>query len=114
MPDGGTRSRSYPLTREQVEMFASVYETDEYKQIAYPAVKLEDASEDRFTWEDSVRGTALQITGIRKKLSLTRTGRMSQNLRWNSLEKSCRADIQGSDLPQTEVLRTCLSIRSLS
>lgn len=70
MPDGGTRSRSYPLTREQVEMFASVYETDEYKQIAYPAVKLEDASEDRFTWEDSVRGTALQITGDQKEALL--------------------------------------------
>lgn len=70
MPDGGTHYRSYPLTREQVEMFASVYETDEYKRIAYPAVKLEDVSEDRFTWEDSVRGTALQITGDQKEALL--------------------------------------------
>ena len=70
MPDGGTRYRSYPLTREQLEMFASVYETDEYKQIAYPAVKLEDVSEDRFTWEDGVRGTALQITGDQKEALL--------------------------------------------
>ena len=44
MSDGSTRYRSYPLNREQVEMFAAVYETDEYRQIAYPAVTLEDVS----------------------------------------------------------------------
>ena len=67
MPDGSTRYRSYPLNREQVEMFASVYETDEYRQIAYPAVSLEGVSDDRFTWEDGIKGTAIEMTEDQKE-----------------------------------------------
>lgn len=67
MADGSTYYRAYPLDREQAGMFASVYDTDEYKQKAYPAVNLENVSEDRFSWEDGVKGTALQITGDQKE-----------------------------------------------
>lgn len=68
--DGAEHYRTYALSREQVEMFASVYETEEYLKKAYPAVTLTDVSEDRFTWEDGVRGTALKITGEEKEALL--------------------------------------------
>lgn len=87
MPDGSSRYRSYPLSREQVEMFASVYETDEYRQIAYPAVTLGDVSEDRFTWENGVKGTALQITGDQKEALLAAYREDVSELRMEQLEE---------------------------
>lgn len=62
MENGTRRYRTYPLTREEVEAFASVYETEEYKRIAYPAVELEDVEENRFTWDDGVIETGLKLT----------------------------------------------------
>ena len=88
MPDGSTRYRSYPLSREQVEMFAGVYETDEYRQIAYPAVTLEDVSGDRFTWEDGVKDTALQITGDQKEELLNAYREDVSGLRMEQLEEA--------------------------
>ena len=88
MPDGSTRYRSYPLSREQVEMFAGVYETDEYRQIAYPAVTLEDVSGDRFTWEDGVKDTALQITGDQKEELLNAYREDVSELRMEQLEEA--------------------------
>ncbi len=88
MPDGSTRYRSYPLSREQVEMFADVYETDEYKQIAYPAVALEDVSDDRFTWEDGIKGTDLQITGDQKEVLLNAYREDISGLRMEQLEEA--------------------------
>lgn len=87
MPDGSTRYRSYPLNREQVEMFADVYETDEYRRIAYPAVALEDVSDDRFTWEDGIKGTALQITGDQKEALLAAYREDVSTLQMEQLEE---------------------------
>ena len=88
MPDGSTRYRSYPLSREQVEMFAGVYETDEYRQIAYPAVTLEDVSGDRLAWEDGVKDTALQITGDQKEELLNAYREDVSGLRMEQLEEA--------------------------
>ena len=88
MPDGSTRYRSYPLSREQVEMFAGVYETDEYRQIAYPAVTLEDVSGDRLAWEDGVKDTALQITGDQKEELLNAYREDVSELRMEQLEEA--------------------------
>ena len=87
MPDGSTRYRSYPLSREEVEMFASVYETDEYRQIAYPAVTLKNVSDDRFTWENRVKGAALQITGDQKEALLDAYRKDVSELRMEQLEE---------------------------
>lgn len=65
--DGVSHYRTYPVSREAVEAFAAVYETDEYKQTAYPAVALENVSEDRFTWDDSVSPVGLKITADEKE-----------------------------------------------
>lgn len=88
MPDGSTRYRSYPLSMEQVEMFADVYETEEYRQIAYPAVALEDVSDDRFTWEDGIKGTALQITGDQKEALLAAYREDVSELQMEQLEEA--------------------------
>lgn len=88
MPDGSTRYRSYPLSREQVEMFAGVYETDEYRQIAYSAVTLEDVSGDRLAWEDGVKDTALQITGDQKEELLNAYREDVSGLRMEQLEEA--------------------------
>lgn len=67
LEDGSDHYRTYPLSREEVETFAAVYETAEYKQIAYPAVNLAEVGEDRFTWDDGVTGTALKLTAEAKE-----------------------------------------------
>ena len=67
LEDGTEHYRTYPLSREQTEAFAAVYETAEYKQIAYPGVNLAEAGEDRFTWDDGVTGTAMKMTAEEKE-----------------------------------------------
>lgn len=66
LENGSDHYRTYPLSREAVEAFAAVYETAEYKQIAYPGVNLAEAGEDRFTWDDGVTGTAMKLTAEEK------------------------------------------------
>ena len=68
-------------------MFASVYETDEYRQIAYPAVMLKNVSDDRFTWENGVKGAALQITGDQKEALLDAYRKDVSELRMEQLEE---------------------------
>ena len=65
--DGKSHYRTYPVSREAAEAFASVYETDEYKRTAYPGVELENVAEDRFTWDDSVSSLGLKMTADEKE-----------------------------------------------
>ena len=67
LEDGSDHYRTYPLAREEVEAFAVVYETAEYKQIAYPAVNLAEVGEDRFTWDDGVTGNGMKLTAEDKE-----------------------------------------------
>lgn len=67
LEDGSEHYRTYPISREETEAFAAVYETGEYKQIAYPAVNLSGVEEDRFTWDDGVTGTPLKMTAEDKE-----------------------------------------------
>lgn len=64
---GSEHYRTYPISREETEAFAAVYETGEYKRIAYPAVNLSGVEEDRFTWDDGVTGTPLKMTAEDKE-----------------------------------------------
>lgn len=59
--------RSYPVTGDELESFAAVYETDEYKEKAYPGVNLADVAEDRFTWNDGVKAEDLKLTEDEKE-----------------------------------------------
>ena len=50
--------------------FASVYETDEYKTIAYPVSEpdsLGDTSKDLFTWSDGITDIPLSLSSSDKK-----------------------------------------------
>lgn len=67
LENGSDHYRTYSLSREEVEAFAAVYETAEYKQIAYPGVNLAEVGEDRFTWDDGVTGTAMKLTAEEKE-----------------------------------------------
>ena len=98
MADGSRHYRSYPVSREELELFSAVYETEEYKQDAYPAVMLTDVGEDRFTWEDGVTGTALQMTGEQKA----------------ALLDACREDISALRMKQLEESLPCGYIRMKS
>ena len=59
--------RSYPVTGDELESFAAVYETDEYKEKAYPGVNLADVAEDRFTWNDGVKAEDMKLTEDEKE-----------------------------------------------
>lgn len=65
--DGKDHYRSYPVSRAAAEAFAAVYETEEYKKTAYPAMELEDVSEDRFTWNDCISSAGLKLTADEKE-----------------------------------------------
>lgn len=67
LEDGTEHYRTYPISRKQTDAFAAVYETAEYKQVAYPGVNLAEVGEDRFTWDDGVTGTALKMTTEEKE-----------------------------------------------
>lgn len=53
--EGGSRHyRTYPVTEESLRKFSSVYETKEYKTLAYEGVSLEEVGQDKFSWKDGV------------------------------------------------------------
>ncbi|MCC2254514.1 DUF6449 domain-containing protein [Ruminococcus sp. CLA-AA-H200] len=70
MENGTCRYRSYPVTETQLAAFSAVYNTEEYKTAAYPAVKLSDVSEDRFTWRDGVKDRDLPLNADEKEALL--------------------------------------------
>lgn len=68
----GSRYRTYPVDARELEAFASVYETEEYKEKAYPVTALDGktAGTDRFTWSDGVTETVLKLTEDEKEALL--------------------------------------------
>ena len=62
--------RVYPVSRDTLEAFASVYDTEEYKEIAYPVGDLGDVSEDRFSWNNGISTEILKLTAEEKKAVL--------------------------------------------
>lgn len=67
MKDGGGRYRTYSMTRADFEAFASVYETEEYKEIAYPAPEPEQTKQARFSWNDGVKASDMKVTADEKE-----------------------------------------------
>lgn len=62
MQDGGCRYRTYPVSRMLFADFAGVYETEEYKQKAYPLTAEKELEKERFTWCDGVAETVMKLT----------------------------------------------------
>ncbi len=67
MKDGSECYRTYPVTRADFEAFASVYETEEYKEIAYPAPAPDKTVQARFSWNDGVKVTDMKFTADEKE-----------------------------------------------
>lgn len=62
--------RVYTLSKEMFSSFASVYETDEYKTIAYPVSapdSLGDTGKDLFIWSDGITDIPLSLSSSDKK-----------------------------------------------
>lgn len=67
MKDGSEHYRTYPLTRGDFEAFASVYETEEYKETAYPAPEPDKTGQARFSWYNGVKETDMKFTEDEKE-----------------------------------------------
>ena len=67
MKDGSERYRTYPLDRAGFESFSSVFETEEYKEIAFQAPEADKAGKARFSWNDGVKERAMKVTEDEKE-----------------------------------------------
>lgn len=67
MKDGSEHYRTYPMTYADFESFASVYETEEYKEKAYPAPEPDKTENARFAWYNGVKETDMKLTADEKE-----------------------------------------------
>jgi len=65
--DGNKQYRKYPIDAEDLRSFSSVYETEEYKKIAYPEIEGAGVLDARFIWSDGIKDTTLKIDENEKK-----------------------------------------------
>lgn len=70
MKDGREVYRQYSIDEEDLQSFAFVYDTAEYKNIAYLAGRSRRVSDARFTWSDGVTDTILKLTDEEKEALL--------------------------------------------
>ncbi len=70
MKNGKEVYRMYPVSEEDLNLFASVYETDEYKEKAYPLPNKRYVMDARFFWSDGVTGTVLRLEDGEKEALL--------------------------------------------
>lgn len=66
LKDGARKYRSYPVTLAELDSFASVYETTEYKEKTYPLLASEPLEKEMLTWSDGVISEPLKLTGEEK------------------------------------------------
>lgn len=59
---GGRCYRRYPLGQEEIDSFALIYETEEYKRRAYPLAGVEDVKKGQVTWSDGVTEKMLKMS----------------------------------------------------
>ena len=60
------------MTEESLRKFSSVYETKEYKTLAYEGVSLEEVGQDKFSWKDGVISQTMKIEAEEKEELLKR------------------------------------------
>lgn len=65
--DGTEKYRAYPADEEEFQAFSSVFDTEEYKKLAYPALTWTDVGDNRFTWRDGVCGQVLPLSKKEKE-----------------------------------------------
>ena len=70
--NGSRHYRTYPVTKEKLQQFSSVYETKEYKTLAYNGVLLEEVGAYKFSWKDGVFPQTMKIEAKGKEELLKR------------------------------------------
>lgn len=70
MKNGKEVYRIYPVSEEGLQAYASVYETEEYKKIAYQMPDSRYVMDARFLWSDGVTDTVLKLEDDEKEALL--------------------------------------------
>ena len=90
---GSRHYRTYPVTEESLCKFSSVYETKEYKTLAYEGVSLEEVGEDKFSWKDGVFSQTMKIEAEEKEELLKRYKEDVFRFQMEQLTKACPCGI---------------------
>ena len=69
---GSRHYRTYPVTEEKLRQFSLVYETKEYKTLAYEGVLLEKVGADKLSWNDGIFSQIMKIKAEEKEELLKR------------------------------------------
>lgn len=88
MENGSEVYRLYPVDEEQLQAFATVFETDEYKQIAYPVDNSGFAVDARFTWSDGVTDTVMKLEESEKETLLDACQKDIGDMKMDDLRKA--------------------------
>lgn len=65
--NGNKQYRKYSIDEKDLRAFASVFETEEYKSIAYPEISGDRVLDAKFVWSDGISDTVLKIGEYDKK-----------------------------------------------
>ena len=81
------------MTEESLRKFSSVYETKEYKTLAYEGVSLEEVGQDKFSWKDGVFSQTMKIEAEEKEELLKRYKEDVFRFQMEQLTKACPCGI---------------------
>lgn len=88
MKNGREVYRFYPVDEERLQAFSTVFETDEYKQIAYPVDNSGFAVDARFTWSDGVTDTVMKLEESEKEALLDACQKDIRDMKMDDLRKA--------------------------
>ena len=88
MKNGREVYRFYSVDEELLQAFAAVFETDEYKQIAYPVDNSGFAVDARFTWSDGVTDTVMKLEESEKEALLDACQKDIRDMKMDDLRKA--------------------------
>lgn len=88
MKNGGEIYRLYPVYEEELEAFAAVYETEEYKRAAYPVADNEFAGDARFSWSDGVAENLMKLEKHEKEALLDACREDISDMKMDSLKET--------------------------
>lgn len=88
MKNGSEVYRLYPVYEEELQAFAAVYETEEYKKAAYPVADSELAKDARFSWSDGVTEMTMKLEEREKKALLDACREDIRNMKMDALKEA--------------------------
>lgn len=88
MKNGSKVYRLYPVDEEDFQAFSFVYETGEYKKIAYPSAEGKELADARFNWSDGITDTALKLTAEEKEAIVDACRKDIENLKMEDLKEA--------------------------